>query len=109
MVIGSQPSTGLTSESIADAREGEQMKCRQVGLSKGVLVRSEGVMRTRGVRYLNLHRKIEIIAHMSELDMLIVKSTVEVYTYPRNSPRYKFSALVVPLVGSSLYSHISLP
>lgn len=66
-------------------------------------------MRTRGVRYLNLRRKIGIIAHMSELVMLIVKSTIKVYTYPRTSPRYKFSALVVPLVGSSRYSHISLP
>ena len=53
-MIGSHPWIGRTSESMAAAREGEQIKCRQVGFAKEVPMRSFGVIRRRGVRYRNL-------------------------------------------------------
>lgn len=54
MVVGDQPSTSLTSETIVRALVGEQMKCRVWGRPSTVPSRSRGVNLTRGVRYLNL-------------------------------------------------------
>lgn len=40
---------------MAAALDGEHMKWRVTGWLKGVLERSRGVMRTRGVKYANLN------------------------------------------------------
>ena len=54
MVNGDHPSTSLTSEIIARALVGEQIKCSVLGRSNAVPFRSRGVSLIRGTRYMNL-------------------------------------------------------
>lgn len=70
MVVGNQPSTSCTSDIMAEARFGEQMKCRIGHLSSFELGRSRGVIRIRGVVYSNLALRISSVVECTSVSVL---------------------------------------